>query len=105
MRENAEQLREFIPATNPLASVEAFEVSPCLELPDYHGGSCVEAFESAAEADEQSGEALGPMFWGVYARLREAAIEAGHNPAVHLKDFDSYGEAIVFVRLLNGDAT
>jgi len=95
--------REFIPSMNPAASVTAWEVSPCLELPDYEGGSEIQAFETFEEAESASDEATGPVFWGVYARLSETAIAAGELPAVHIKDFDTHAKAVAFVRLMNGD--
>lgn len=95
--------RTFVVNTNPLSAIASWEVSPCLELPDHEGGSFAEAFESDAEAMAQSDEAIGGLFWGVYARLSDAAIEAGlGNPAIHLQDFDSYDEAMRFVTLFNG---
>ena len=97
--------REFIPSMNPAASVTAWEVSPCLELPDHEGGSEIQAYETFEEAESASDEAAGPVFWGVYARLSETAIAAGELPAVHIKDFDTHAKAVAFVRLMNGDAT
>ena len=95
--------REFIPSMNPAASVTAWEVSPCLELPDYEGGSDIQAFETFEEAESASDEAAGPVFWGVYARMSENAIAAGALPAVHIKDFETHADAMAFVRLVNGD--
>lgn len=95
--------RTFVVNTNPLSAIASWEISPCLELPDYNGGTFVEAFESDAEAMAHSDEAIGGLFWGVYARLSDDAIEADLGvPAMHLRDFDSYDEAMRFVTLFNG---
>ncbi len=95
--------REFIPCLNPRSSVESWEVSPCLEFVDPRDGDPdIEAFPTVEEAESQSGEASGPLFWGVYARLNEDAIHSGHPPAIHMRDFQCHDDAIEFVRLLNG---
>lgn len=94
--------REFIPSNNPTADVESWEVSPCLELPDHEGGSEIEAFDTVAEAEALAGESVEGVFWGVYVRLKPSAIEAGGNPAVHIRDFDNHADAIAFVRMMNG---
>jgi hypothetical protein len=95
--------REFMPCLNTRSSVASWEVSPCLEFNDVRDGQPeVEAFQSMDEAEAQSDEANGPIFWGVYARLTEDAIRAGHTPAIHLQDFQCHADAVEFVRLLNG---
>ena len=95
--------REFIPSLNPRSSVVSWEVSPCLEFPDIHdGGSEIEAFDTVADAEAQSDEAVSAIFWGVYVRSSEDAIASGQFPAIHLMDFQCHADAVEFVQLLNG---
>jgi len=89
--------------SNPRSAIVAWEVSPCLELPDYSGQTYTEAFETYAAAEEQSDEAVGDVFWGVYARLNKDAIAEGNPPAIHMRDFETCEEAMRFVTLLNGE--
>jgi hypothetical protein len=91
--------RIFIDSLNRHSPVEQFEVSPCLDF-NYTGDDPhTEAFETFAEAEAQSDEALGPIFYGVYACTREVC---GLPPAMHLDDFPTFDEAMRFVYLLNG---
>jgi hypothetical protein len=95
--------RIFIDNNNPASPIASWEVSPCAETPDYHGGSAVEAFDTEEEARHAADAEGGSFFWGVYLRLSEEAIADGAgNPAIHLKDFDSYDEARSFVDLFTG---
>ena len=95
--------RTFVVNTNPIAPIAAWEVSPCAEIPDTDGGSEVEAFETMVEARNAADAVGGTTFWGVYSRLSDEAIKANLGPPViHLKDFDSYDEAVRFVQLFNG---
>lgn len=95
--------RQFVPSNNPLSAVQAWEISPCLEfLHPSSDESDIEAFETVAEAEAQSDEAQGPLFWGVYARLTDEAVSQGHDPAIHLRDFECYADALQFVEILNG---
>jgi len=89
--------------SNPRSAIVAWEVSLCLELPDHEGGTYIEAFATAAEAAEQSDESVDGVFWGVYARLNEDAIQEGYPPAIYMRDFGGYEEAMRFVQLLNGE--
>lgn len=100
---NVETRRMFIPSLNPRASVSAWEISPCRELPDYGGGTVIQAYETLAEAEDDSEDAVGEPFWGVYVRPTGAGRDAGWNPSVHLLDFPTLDEAVAFVRLVNGE--
>jgi hypothetical protein len=98
--------RTFIVNTNPIAPIACWEISPCAKTPDTEGGYAVEAFETMAEARSAVDRLGGTTFWGVYARLSDDAIAAALGPPViqvyHLKDFDSYDEAVRLVQLFNG---
>lgn len=95
--------RQFIPSLNAHSAVRSWEISPCREMSEYDGGQVTEAFETQAEADAIPDDVgIGPTFWGVYINLRESAIADGQLPAIHLRDFDTYDEALSFVTVLNG---
>ena len=94
----------FVDGLNVHSAVERYEISPCLEFPDTDAcDSHVEAYATVSEAESQSDEALGPVFYGVYARLRDEVIwDTGAPPALHLQDFSDFDEALGFVTVLNG---
>lgn len=96
--------QQHIAGLNPHSGVVEWEISPCVEIPEQgmHGG-CTEAFITLAEAEQTAGaEGAGPVFWGVYAHMRQELIDRGVDPAMHIRDFESYEEALGFVTVING---
>lgn len=95
--------RQFIDCLNPHSGVRTWEISPCLEFMDPRDGEgWTEAYHTVAEAKAADVEANGPVFWGVYVNLRDEAISEEMLPTIHMRDFDSYEEALAFVTVLNG---
>ena len=93
--------RLFVPASGS-TGVEAWEISPCLKHYDPHGtDSYTEAYHTLEDAEKDSYEGTGCIFWGVYAVMREAVHSSGITPTMHLMDFDSPDDAMEFVSVLN----
>jgi len=98
--------RTYIKTLSPHSQVGVWEISPCVRLFDPSGDACVEAFETAAEAQStalQSDLVEGEVFWGVYMCPRQSLVTDGsHWPATHVMDFDTFAEAETFVQCING---
>jgi hypothetical protein len=96
--------RQWIDNLNPHSGVRGWEISPCVEIPEQgmHGGE-TQACATLAEAEDLAeAEGAEPVFFGVYAHLRDELVQAGSVPAAHVKDFATYEEALGFVTVING---
>ena len=96
--------RQWIDGLNQHSGVRGWEISPCVEIPEQgmHGGETQACVTLAEAEDLADAECAGPVFFGVYAHLRDELVEAGELPARHVKDFDTYEEALGFVTVING---
>jgi len=92
----------FIDNLNDHSPVGQYEICPCLEFNHSGDDPYVQPYETLEAAEEEQDVATGPVFYGLYLRMREEAIDGGAVPTIHLRDFETFDDALGCVTILNG---
>ena len=92
----------FIDNLNDHSPIDRYEICPCLNFKHGDDYTQRQAYDTLAAADEAGGAALGPVFYGLYLLMREEVIESGAAAVIHLRDFETFEDALGCVTVLNG---
>jgi hypothetical protein len=92
----------YIGNLNEHSPIGQYEICPCLDFNHSGDDGYTQAYETLAQAEEESDAALGPVFNGLYLRMRDEVIQAGAAPTIHLRDFETFEDALGCVTVLNG---